>query len=193
MRCKICGTKLAKENADICLNCYKAYQEEEDLKKDIEEKLIVKRRYKISYVLLKYFELIFILTLATLGCIVSGSIVSAILCAIIAVIVMLIILALNKMIARNTKVILYTKKATYTSKNIFFSTNKTVKYSDLKDITVFQTYRQKRAGFGDICFYAKGSIPGATLLNGFQIKDVENVNSVMQQILEVIGLEENKK
>ena len=50
MRCKICGAKLAKENADICLNCYKAYQEEEDLKKDIEEKLIVKRRYKISYV-----------------------------------------------------------------------------------------------------------------------------------------------
>ena len=38
MRCSICGAKLKKEG-DICINCYKAYQEEEDLKKDVKVKL----------------------------------------------------------------------------------------------------------------------------------------------------------
>ena len=43
MRCRICGAKLKKEG-DICTNCYKKYQEEEDLKKDVNERLVVKRK-----------------------------------------------------------------------------------------------------------------------------------------------------
>ena len=39
MRCRICGAKLKKEG-DICTNCYKKYQEEEDLKKDVNERLV---------------------------------------------------------------------------------------------------------------------------------------------------------
>ena len=35
MRCSICGAKLAKEG-DICKNCYKEFQEEEELKKERE-------------------------------------------------------------------------------------------------------------------------------------------------------------
>jgi hypothetical protein len=45
-------------------------------------------------------------------------------------------------------------------------------------------------GMGDICIYAKGGIPGANLLNGFQIKDVENLTETLEKIKEVIGVVE---
>ena len=41
MKCKICGAKL-KKDGDICKNCYKAYLEEEELKKDINKQLRIK-------------------------------------------------------------------------------------------------------------------------------------------------------
>lgn len=182
MRCRICGAKLAKENADICLNCYKAYQEEEDLKKDVEEKLTVKRKYKISYTILKYAEIVFIFVLAALGCIAYGNIMESIWCILLFILLMVLLLAINKRIAKNTKAVFYNKKVVYTSKNILFHTEKVVKYTDLTDITFFQNWRQKKMGFGDICVYAKGTLPGSTLLNGFQIKDVENVELIMQEI-----------
>lgn len=188
MRCRICGAKLAKENADICLNCYKSYQEEEDLKKDVEEKLVVKRKYKISYTILKYAEVVFIFLLATLGFITYGNVIEAIWCILIFVLLMVLLLAINKRIAQNTKAVFYNKKVVYTSKNILFHTEKTVKYSDLTDITFFQSWRQRKKGFGDICVYAKGTVPGATLLNGFQIKDVENIDEVMEAIKNTIGM-----
>ena len=38
MKCSICGARLKKEG-DICKNCYKEFQEEEELKKDTNEQL----------------------------------------------------------------------------------------------------------------------------------------------------------
>ena len=74
---------------------------------------------------------------------------------------------------------------------LFFDTEKTVKYSDLADITYFQTFSQKRFGYGDLCVYAKGAIPGTTIFNGFQLKNVENVDEVLNQIGEIVGKIEN--
>lgn len=189
MKCKICGAKLANDKADICLNCYKDYQEEEDLKKDVNEKLVVKRKYKISYVLSKYMEIIFILILSICGCITCKNYLAAVLCTVISVLVMVVILAINKIIAKNTKAVFYERKVIYTSKNFLYHTEKTVKYSDIKDISVFQTHRQKRKGFGDICVYAKSNIPGVSFLNGFQIKDVGNVAEALQEISNILGIE----
>ncbi len=191
MRCRICGAKLAKENADICLNCYKEFQEQEDLKNDVNERLVVKRKYKISYVLLKWFELIVILTIATLWMFLIKPL-SAILCAIISIMIMIIILAVSKRISKNTKAVFYDKKVVYTSKNWFYNTEKVIKYSDIKDVSVFQTFRQKKMKFGDVCFYVKTNVPGAGFFKGFQIKDVENISETLQKIAEIIGITENK-
>ena len=176
MRCSICGAKLKKEG-DICINCYKAYQEEEDLKKDVNVKFKIKRKYSIAYEFSKYTEIIVILILSILGCIAFGTIWSVLLG---------ILFFLDKRIALGTTVTFYEKKMEYTFKFLFFNTNKIVKYSDLKDISYYQTLRQKKFGYGDLCVYAKGAIPGATLLNGFQIKNVENVKEVLEQISQVI-------
>lgn len=192
MRCRICGAKLAKENADICINCYKEYQEEEELKKDVNERLVVKRRYKISYVLLKWIEAIAILTIATLSFLITDRILEAILCALASITILIIILAISKRIAIGTKAIFYDKKVVYTSKNWLYNTEKVVKYSDIKDISVFQTFRQKKMKFGDICFYVKSNVPGVAFFKGFQIRDVENVAQTLQNITELIGITENK-
>lgn len=191
MRCRICGAKLEKENADICLNCYKDFQEEEELKKDTNERLIVKRKYKISYTLLKWFEAILILTVSTLGMFAVNKPFEALLCAFISLIVIAVILAVSKRIAKGTKVIFYDKKAVYTVRNFLYNNQKVIKYTDIKDITVFQTYRQKKMKFGDICVYVKSNVPGAAFFKGFQIKDVENISETLEKIYEIVGITEN--
>ena len=190
MRCRICGAKLKKEG-DICTNCYKKYQEEEDLKKDVNERLVVKRKYSIAYLILKYTWLIIIFAFSTFGCFAFGNVLEGFGCIFILLIVLGILLFLDKRISLATKAVFYDKKIVYTFKFLFFDTEKTVKYSDLADITYFQTFSQKRFGYGDLCVYAKGAIPGTTIFNGFQLKNVENVDEVLNQIGEVVGKIEN--
>lgn len=190
MRCSICGAKLKKEG-DICTNCYKAYQEEEDLKKDVNEKLRLKRVYSIPYEIAKYTELYIIFILAAIGCWLAGNIIEGFLCLAILMVVLGILMFWDKRVAQATKAVFYEKKAVYTFKFLFIDTEKVVKYSDLKDVTYYQKFRQKKYGLGDLCVYAKGAIPGATLLNGFQIKNVGNVEEVLEKIGEIVGPIEN--
>lgn len=190
MRCSICGAKLKKEG-DICTNCYKKYQEEEDLKKDVKERLVVKRKYSISYLILKYIWLIIIFAFSTIGCFAFGHVLEGLGCILILLVVFAILLCIDKRLALASKAVFYEKKMVYTFKFLFFDTEKVVKYSDLADITYFQTFYQKRFGLGDLCVYAKGAIPGTTIFNGFQLKNVENVDEVLNKIGEIVGKIEN--
>ncbi len=186
MRCKICGAKL-KKDGDICTSCYKEYLEEEELKKDVNEQLKIKRKYSIAYELVKYIWLFVVFILSSLICISTGGFLEEILLILVFAIIIGFLLFIDKRIAMATQVIFYEKKMVYTFKFLFIDKIKVVKYSDLKDITYYQTFRQKKFGFGDLCVYAKGIFPGATLLNGFQIKNVENVKEVLETIGQVIG------
>ena len=47
---------------------------------------------------------------------------------------------------------------------------------------------QKKFGYGDICVYAKGIIPGVGFFGGFQIKNVENVQENLDKIGEILGI-----
>lgn len=186
MRCKICGAKLKKEG-DICKSCYKTYLEEEELKKDVNEQLKIKRKYSIAYELVKYMWIFLVFILSSLICISTGGILEELLVILIFVVLIGFLLFIDKRIAMATQVVFYEKKMVYTFKFLFIDTEKVVKYADLKDVTYYQTFKQKRFGFGDICVYAKGIFPGATLLNGFQIKNVENVKEVLELIGQVVG------
>ena len=87
-----------------------------------------------------------------------------------------------------TKATFYEKKAVYVFNFLFIHTEKTVKYEDISDITIFPpTIWQKRYNLGDLCIYAKGILPGASLLNGFQVKNVENASEVLDKLAEIIG------
>lgn len=186
MRCRICGAKLKKEG-DICTNCYKAYQEEEDLKKDTNEILRLKRKYSISYEFAKYFWIVIIFILSSIICISTGGILEELLLILIFAVIIGFLLFIDKRIAMATTAVFYEKKVVYTFNFLFFNTQKVVKYTDLKDVTYYQTFRQKKFGYGDLCVYAKGMFPGATLLNGFQIKNVENVKTVLESIAQIMA------
>ena len=146
MKCSICGAKL-KKPGDICINCYKTYQEEEDLKKDVKVKLKIKRKYSIAYEFYKYTELIIILILAVLGCIAFGNAWSDILGVLALFVILGFLFFWDKRIALATTATFYEKKMVYTFKFLFFDTHKVVKYSDLKDVSYYQTYRQKKMRF----------------------------------------------
>ncbi len=187
MRCKICGAQL-KKDGDICTNCYKAFQEEEELKKDVNERLKIKRKYSISYELVKYAWIFLIFILSSVICISTGGFLEELLVVLIFAVVLGGLLFFDKRIAMGTQVIFYEKKVVYTFDFLFIHKNKVVKYTDLRDVTYYQTLTQKRFGFGDLCIYAKGMFPGATLLNGFQIKNIENVKEVLAAIGELISI-----
>ena len=85
-----------------------------------------------------------------------------------------------------TKATFYEKKVVYKFDFLFIHIERVVKYTDITDVTYYQKMRQKKYGFGDLCFYAKGVIPGATLLNGFQIKNVEDVEGTLYKIGEIV-------
>lgn len=190
MRCSICGAKL-KKDGDVCNKCYEEFQEDEDLKKDVNEVFKIKRKYSIAYEILKYIEIIIIFMLVIVINSLGFNIGDLLITLAVFIVIFGFLLFWDKRIAKATSVTFYEKKVVYRFKFLFLDQTKVVKYKDLKDIAYYQTYRQKKMGLGDICFYAKGAIPGATLLNGFQIKNVENVVETAQKIKEIIGTFEN--
>ncbi len=193
MRCSICGAKLKKEEGDICVNCYKEYQEEEELKKDVNEQLRIKRKYSISYEILKYMEIIVIFLLTIVVLLLSGKIFETVLLIGISLIILGFLFFIDKRIAIGTLAIFYEKKVTYTFKFLFFNVKKTIKYSDISDVRVFQTHRQKKFGYGDLCIYGKGIIPGSSFINGFQIKNIENVLDALVEVGKIVELEKKQK
>ena len=174
MRCSICGARLKKEG-DICKNCYKEFQEEEELRKDTNEQLKIKRKYSISYEIARYAELIVLGALAMIVCISSGGIWESFAVLGIFALIFGFLLFLDKRLAVATKVVFYEKKAVYTFDIGFINTTKVVKYDEISDVRYFQSRRQKKFGFGDLCIYTKGLVPGAGFFGGFQIKNIENV------------------
>ena len=187
MKCSICGARLTKDG-DICANCYKEFQEDEKLKNDNKEQLKLKRKYSISYEFLRYVELILICILAAAVCIMSGGIIEALAVFVVFALIFGILFFVDKRIALGTKVTFYETKAVYTFKLGFINTTKVVKYSEIADVRLFQTHRQKKYGFGDLCVYTKGVIPGVGFFNGFQIKNIENAQENLVKIGEIIGI-----
>ena len=187
MRCSICGARLTKEG-DICKTCYKEYQEEEELKKDTKEQLKIKRKYSIAYEISKYVELIILFAFAMIVCISSGGVWESLVVVAIFGVIFGFLLFLDKRLAMATKVVFYEKKAVYTFEMGFLSTTKVVKYDDIDDVRYFQTRRQKKFGFGDLCVYSKGVIPGVGFFGGFQIKNIENVQGNLDKIGEILGI-----
>ncbi len=185
MRCSICGAKLRKPG-DICSSCYKAYQEEEDLKNDKKEVMKIRRKYSVPYEIVKYSELYLIFVISAVGCWVFGNILEGFLTLGLMLLILGFLLFWDKRVAMATRATFYEKKVVYKFDFLFIHTEKVVKYADIKDVTYYQKFRQKRYGYGDLCFYARGPIPGTTLLNGFQIKNVEDVEGTLEKIGEIV-------
>ena len=186
MRCSICGAKLKKEG-DICTNCYKLMQEEKELSKDTNIVFELKRKYGIAYEITKYTWVFIIFILSSFACFAMGNMISGFLAILVLAIVIGFLLFWDKRLSMATKAVFYETKVVYTFKFLLIDTEKIVKYEDIKDVKIFRSFSQKKYGYGDICIYAKGAFPGATLLNGFQIKNVEDVDNAFKNIIELVA------
>lgn len=186
MKCSICGAELKKEG-DICTNCYKNMQLQEELDKDNKIMFQIGRKYSIAYEMTKYTWVFIILILSAIVCFLAKNILAGFLCILFLVATIGFLLFWDKRVALATKATFYETKTMYTFKFFLMDIDKTVKYTDIKDVKCYQTFTQKKFGYGDLCIYAKGAFPGATLLNGYQIKNVENVENVVNTIIKIVG------
>ena len=190
MKCSICGARLKKEG-DICTNCYKEYKQDEELKKDVKEVLKLKRKYSINYEIARYSAMIIIFILMAILYLLTKCFAEFFITIILLGAILGFLMFLDKRIANGTKVTFYEKKVKYKFKFLFINKTKVIKYKDIKDITYYQSYKQKKFGYGDICVYTKEVIPGAGFFNGFQIKNVENIVEALEKIKEIVGTLDN--
>ena len=188
MKCRICGANLAKENADICVECYKKYQEEEDLKKDNNELYRVNSDFAIGYSILKHIEIILIFTVAAVGCFALSNIKAGIAGIALLIVYLAIVLFNDRLKGKNDRLVFYEKKLMFYTKNIFITNDKTIKYSDVVDIKPYQTFKQKIFNRGDLCIYVKGVLPGGSLIGGAQLKDIKNITKVCEEITQIFNL-----
>ena len=186
MRCSICGAKLKKEG-DICTNCYNNMQLQEQLDKDTKVFFQIKRKYSISYEITKYTWIFVIFILASIGCFLAKNILAGFLCIVLLAILIAFLLFWDKRIALATIATFYETKVMYRFKFFLMDIDKTVKYTDIKDVKYYQTFSQKKFGYGDLCIYAKGAFPGTSLFNGFQIKNIEDVDNIANIIIKTVG------
>ena len=186
MRCSICGAKL-KKDGDICTNCYKLIQEEEKLKKDTNVVFELKRKYGIAYEISKYTIVFIIFIISSFGCFAVGNTIAGIGTIFLLALVIGFLLFWDKRLSMATKAVFYETKVVYTFKFLLIDTEKVVKYQDIKDVKVYKTFSQRKYRYGDIYIYAKGAFPGATLLNGFCIKNVEDADNVARNIIDFVA------
>lgn len=184
MKCKICGANLRKEG-DICKSCYEQYCKEEELEKDVKEVLKLHRKYLPLYQLIQYIDWIAIAIFAFIALLSQSQIAIAIIFIIIALIVLGIALALSKKTAVNTVCTFYEKKIVWKNKDKM----KYLAYTDLKEITYFQSRSQKMFNLADVQFRPE---KGNYLVNGFEIKNVPDFENTWKKIEEIIEAKKEK-
>lgn len=178
MRCKICGAKLKKEG-DICKSCYAEYCKEEALEKDTKEIFKLHRKYIPIYQMTRYLDWFVIAIIIFIVGMAQGSVGYSLLFALVAFLILLVALYCEKRIAINTKCIFYEKKIVHDYKG----RKKTIAYSDLKNVTYYQTFFQKLFKLGDIQFHPEN---GTYLLSGFEIKNVPDIENNWEKVQEIL-------
>lgn len=178
MKCRICGAKLRKEG-DICKNCYEEYCKEEELENDVNEIFKIKREYLKAYQLTQYTDWYFVSIFVIIAFLSQAQYTFALLYLPIAILVLVMAIYVEKRKARNTVCTFYDKKIVFEYGGI----KKTLAYSDLKEVTRYQNFFQKKFNLADIQFHPKS---GTYLIGGFEVKNVSVVDNTWNKIEEII-------
>lgn len=181
MKCKICGAKLNKDG-DICKNCYQDILEEEKLEKDVNELLKIKRKYMPAYEIYTLTELIIIFIIVSISLLATQGFLHSVLTLLILVIIIAVILLIRKKIAIGTRCVFYETKVKYNFDFLFIHNEKIIKYEDIKDISYYQTRKQKKYDMVDLCVYVKYT----GLIGGFSIKNMPNATKDLEEIKEIV-------
>lgn len=181
MKCKICGAKLNKDG-DICKNCYQNILEEEKLEKDVNEILKIKRKYMPAYEIYTLTLLIILFVLWSIFLLAIQSFLYSLLSLLISVIIIAGILLIRKKIAIGTRCVFYETKVKYNFDFLFIHKEKIIKYENIKDISYYQTRKQRKYDMADLCVYVKYT----GLIGGFSIENMPNATKDLEKIKEIV-------
>jgi hypothetical protein len=190
MRCKNCGAIL-KKDGDLCTKCSTKIRKQKILEQDTNELYRVKKKYSPKYILtrkmLDAYIIFFIIFL--LGAM-SGYARYAILAVIGLIIVMFTSLVIEKKNAKKTYMIFYDTKIVLKGKMYFMDVERTLAYSDIKDVVftqgngIIERFFQKIFKIGNIYVYPK---KGNIISNGLQIEIVGNFDKVIEDVKNIVG------
>jgi hypothetical protein len=190
MRCKKCGAIL-KKDGDLCTKCSSQIRKQRILEQDTEEIYRVKRKYSPKYILTKqmldaYIIFFIVFLLGTM----SGYIRYAVIAVIGLIIVMFTALVIGKKNARKTYMAFYDTKIVFKGKMYFMNVERTLAYSDIKDVVftqgngIIERFFQKIFNIGNIYVYPK---KGNIISNGLQIEIVSNFDKVIEDVKNIVG------
>ena len=186
MNCKRCGRVLDGEG-DICIECYNEFQCDDDNK----EILRVNQKYSPKYILTKkmievYIIFIFLIVVSFY----SKNVLGVFLFGFLLAVIVLGALIISKRNAKGTYMSFYNKKIVFKGRFLFIKTNKEIRYDEIKDVVFTQgtsfceKFFQKLFKLGNIYVYPK---KGNIISNGMQLKIVDNIDRVIQDVSIVVG------
>ena len=197
MFCEKCGTKLP-DTAKFCTNCgYKIIEEKEDTSsqekiKDDVPLLTVQPKFDFGYVVLPSLLTLpfFLLILIPFAYIIGGLlgpqmpiIIGVIVIAIVLISYMIEILIQKKQYS-SYKYEFYKTKVIYKDSFMDIS-EKEIKYKNIREITMRQTFTQRAFDLGTIVLYTSAE---TGYYNGISISYIKDVKKIYEEIKEIIGL-----
>ena len=192
MFCERCGTKI-EDSAKFCTNCGAsiAISEEKQIDKkilDTEVQLRVKSKFKFWYMILPYLSIytIVILVFSLIMSVISIDVGcwTFLIGFSILVIVLLIKAALNKKQYDSFCYDFYKTKIAYRDSFLNLS-EKEVKYKNIREVTMRQTFVQRYFNIGDIILRTSAE---SGYRNGINILNVENVQDVYKKVKSIIDI-----
>jgi len=184
MRCSMCGAQLKKEG-DICNKCYKEYEEYQNLKRDDNVLYKVNRKYLPKFQLTQNWDVCLIFLLVILTLLGLGGVGQSLLALLIFILVIGIVLFWHKSIAKGTVYTFYENSIKYNLDFLFIHREKIIKKSDVTEVKIYQTRRQKWFGLGDIRIYTKGNF----LMNGIDMRNIANVLEAFEKVKGILNKE----
>ena len=185
MKCRVCGAELKKEG-DLCPNCYKELKKEEELRADIKELFVIKRKYKPLFHIRQRWDVTIIAILCIFFSAFGKQWFQMIFSLVLYILIMLGYLAFEKMVSQRERIIFYEKKVVKYSTVPIFGMTKELSYDKLRDIAYYQqTLNQKSNNMGDFIIYAKYT----GYFGGLRMNSVENGSEIMQQLYEILPIE----
>lgn len=155
------------------------------------ELLRLKKKYSIKYVLLvKLIEVYIIFLLVIIISFYSGLVSIGILSIFVLLAIIIGTLILSKKSASKTYMSFYDDRIVYKRKFLFIDKERTLEYSEVKDIVYTQGTSwytriwQKILKFGNIYVYPK---KGNIITHGMALEVVENIDEVVENIKKIIG------
>lgn len=163
------------------------------MKEENEKELLkLKREFSLKYILTqKMLEVYLFFALFIMLCFASKRVVYSILAIIVFLLVVFGKIVIEKRRSNQTVMKFYEDRIQFKGRIFFVKVNeRTLKYNEIKDITVTQGSSflerrfQKKFGYGNIYVYPK---KGNLLTNGMQIELVANINEKIEELKQIIG------